>query len=314
MYIDLEHLNKSLDQVEGLLKGLKDRFSNMSDDNFATKHKWIATSPTQPPSLDIKSSLKQKLNSQVSSSRLQLTQKLARVGVASVQDGMLSAVNRNVRSNSRLTVKRVKRDIRPLGSDVGVQKETNIRKSEWTIVFPVRGNIRISLQRLPHTLEYRDRSKWETTPTQLSPQNWRYWTRGKAADSIHKGSHDKFARYAVTSINVLGQNVAAGRKGSSREFQGIGFEPIGVPQKWGASKQDYSFFRRQGYPGHREGDQDQVTRNLRFPIYTRILKNEATKTQVLNQLKGNMVAVAKGSIDHRIQSVKVQIRALNAKI
>lgn len=173
-------------------------------------------------------------------------QRCALIGQATFYGALYNEINRYLIPEKRLELQRVRKDSELKADSQG----SSLAKNKYQISISYNSGKRMSYNRFPHRLEYRD------------PK------RSGGSDPIHRGAARKFKRYAITSVNVFGQNKTAGRKGS--EIEGIGFEPIGFRPKEGASRQRYRVFKRVGYPGRRVPDR--VTTQHRFPVYTEFLK------------------------------------------
>lgn len=186
--------------------------------------------------------------------------------------------------NKKLTIERVMRD-----SEIENTKNSPNSRSLTIVYTPGK---RISYSRYAFTKEYRD------------PKQWNRKT-GAATDRIHIGSHRLFNRYAVTSVNVLGKNIAAGRRGTPLE--GLGYEPIGKVPKHTASPKDYKIFIRIGYPGrlvphqgiggrpYTNPDDKLVTLKgrARHPVYTSFLGDSSLSLPYFDSLSANAASVGK---------------------
>ena len=93
--------------------------------------------------------------------------------------------------------------------------------------------------------------------------------------NIHWGAAGKHTRYAILSVQILGKNYKAGKKGS--HFQGLGFEPVNVPKssKPSATWDDYNVFIRKLYPGRAKPDKLLIHTEprLSYPIYVEFLND-----------------------------------------
>lgn len=302
------NLRPALKQVELYLEGCADRMKNMSSQEFKAKHGWKTGGSSQ-----VKLSFKGAKQDKLQGNQRQLSQKVAYVGKESIQHNMLTEVNKHLRREAKLDIKRVKRDVRSDDKDDGEKKLADSAKIKWGFRVKISDRVRVSLQRLPHKIQYRDPKKWQRHPSRLSHYNWRYWTRGKASDSIHKGAHWRFKRYAVTSITEVAGKKRAGRKGSGK-YAGIGFEPIGHKKGSGVSLSKYSFFKRESYPAHKEGAGDSVTRQLRYPIYTEIMKKSNLKKKITGSTMKDMANVVESDRTQAVKDMQVQAKNVKSKI
>lgn len=156
---------------------------------------------------------------------LKPTEKGAKIAELTMYNKLKEDINEFLQSGKQLKLERVMRD-----SEVDTVKND---KEATSLTISYTDGKRISYARYPFTKEYRD------------PNQWDKQTR-EATDVIHIGSHKLFRRYAVTSVNVLGKNTPAGRKGTPLE--GLGYEPIGIVPKHTGSPDDYKIFIRVTYP------------------------------------------------------------------
>lgn len=194
-------------------------------------------------------------------------QRTALICQNSLYGGLYQELNKFLLPRRKLPLKRIRFDSElPRGS-----QGRALAATKFSIVVKYSSAKRISYSRFPHSLEYRD-------PKQARNRN-----------SIHWGASKKFKRYAVTNVNVLGQSTSAGRKGT--ELEGLGNEPIGVKPKSGASKADYVFFKRVGYPGRR--NPDRLTIKHRFSVYTHFFQNSGLKRKVLSKVQDDGDAFAR---------------------
>ena len=173
-------------------------------------------------------------------------QRCALIGQATFYGALYNEINRYLLPGKRLELQRVRRDSELKADSQGA----SLARNKYQITILYNSGKRMSYNRFPHRLEYRDPN------------------RSRDSDPIHWGASRKFKRYAIVSVNIFGQNKTAGRKGS--EIEGIGYEPIGFRPKSGASKSRYRVFKRVGYPRRR--NPDRVTTQHRFPVYTEFLK------------------------------------------
>lgn len=184
-------------------------------------------------------------------------QRSALICQASLYGGVFKELNKYLLKKKGLPLKRIKFDSKlPRGS-----QGTALSESSFSIEVQWTSAKRISYARFPHSLRYRN-------PDFAKPYN------------MHWGASRKFARYAVTSVNVFGRTVSAGLKGT--ELQGLGSEPIGFRPKEYASKYRYKFFKRVGYPGRRRPDR--VTIKHRYPVYVGFFDDESRSKRVLDKV------------------------------
>ena len=194
-------------------------------------------------------------------------QRVALICQNSLYGGIFQEVNKFLLPRKKLELKRIRFDSAlPRGS-----QGKALGASKFSIDVVYSSGKRISYARFPHTLEYRDPKL----------------ARGR--NSIHWGASKKFARYAVTSVNVLGKTVSAGKKGT--ELEGLGSEPIGIRPKAQANKSDYVFFKRVGYPGRRSPDR--VTIKHRYPIYVGLFQDSSIKKRILTKVQADGDAFAR---------------------
>ena len=149
--------------------------------------------------------------------------------------------------------------------------------SIMTIEFSNRS--RIPYTSYPHKITYRDPSK----------------ASSDFGRSIHHGAHPLFPRYAITQVNVLGQNKSAGKRGS--ELEGIGWEPMGVIPKTSANRNDYKVFIRRFYPSRLRPESYPARPNkditikgskVSHPVYVAFLEKPNLRDPIFDQL-GNIL-------------------------
>lgn len=193
-------------------------------------------------------------------------QRSALICQASLYGGVFKEMNQYLLKKKRLPLKRIKFDSNlPRGSQGKALSE-----SSFSIDVQWSSAKRISYARFPHSLKYRN-------PDLAKPYN------------MHWGASRKFARYAVTSVNVFGKSVSAGLKGT--ELEGLGSEPIGFRPKEHASIYRYKFFKRVGYPGRRRPDR--VTIKHRYPVYIGFFSDQTRSKKVLDKVQKDGNAFAK---------------------
>ena len=193
-------------------------------------------------------------------------QRVALICQNSLYGGIFQEVNRFLLPRKKLELKRIRFDSALPRKSQG--KALASRKYSIEVVYT--SGKRISYSRFPHTLEYRDPKL------------------ARSRNSIHWGASRKFKRYAVTSVNVLGRTTSAGKKGT--ELEGLGSEPIGIRPKSGATKSDYVFFKRVGYPGRRTPDR--VTIKHRYPIYVGLFQDSSIRKKIMSKVQADGDAFA----------------------
>ena len=194
-------------------------------------------------------------------------QKAALIGQASLYGGTHKEINKFLKDDQQLPIKRVRNDSEIIKTSGGAALSGN----NYEIKIQYSSAKRISYSRFPHTIEYRDPA------------------RAKGNDRFHWGASSKFRRYGITSVTIFGEKKSAGRKGT--EIEGIGWEPIGYRPKSSASESQYKVFKRVGYPGR--SSPDRVTTKHRFSVYSEFFKKKSLAQPVYDRIKKDAATFAK---------------------
>ena len=117
----------------------------------------------------------------------------------------------------------------------------------------------------------------------------------KIGTGIHRGASEKFDRFAISRIKILGKGFPAGRLGTP--YQGLGWEPMGTHPK--SSRGKYVGFIRTGYPQRKKQNwpakpDTGVTiyskggATAQFAIYYELIRRRKHKKQIVKYVLNSM--------------------------